>query len=164
MGDVGPNREHAVQYVPTKPSKFRKLLDSLPIDCSRFTFIDIGSGKGRTLLLASEYGFLRIMGVEFVPSLCEIAERNMGICGCQAEILCMDATKFDFPAGPLVIYMCNPFDSEIMRIVARNLKRSLECCPREAYLIYWNSRWPDAFSFLQILHHRKGEVAVFHST
>lgn len=163
MGNPGENLKHAVQYFPTKPKKFRKLIDCLPIDCSRFTFIDIGCGKGRTLLLASEYGFARIVGVEFVAFLCEVARRNMKICECQADILCMDATKFEFPADPLVIYMCNPFDSQIMSILAGNLKRSLECCKREVYLIYWNAVWPEPFSFLRTIKRKDGEFIIFRS-
>lgn len=44
-------------YQPTDPALFHEMLDSLKIDFRDFTFIDIGSGKGRTLLMASDYPF-----------------------------------------------------------------------------------------------------------
>ena len=42
-----------------------------------FTFVDLGSGKGRTLLMASDYPFRRIIGVELLPSLHQIAQENL---------------------------------------------------------------------------------------
>lgn len=158
MGDVGPNLCHAVQYLPTKPKKFWAMLDSLPIDCSEFTFVDIGCGKGRVLLLAAEYPFRRIIGVEFVPELCEIARRNLGD---KAEVLCMDATAYQFPLEPLVIYLCNPFDGELMQRFAANLEASLEVCPRPVYVLYWNALYPEAFREWHTMRLRREEYAIF---
>ncbi|HLB92446.1 MAG TPA: hypothetical protein VJK27_08915, partial [Terriglobales bacterium] len=44
-------------YQPTDPALFQEMMSALPIQFDEFTFIDIGSGKGRTLLMASEYPF-----------------------------------------------------------------------------------------------------------
>lgn len=166
MGDVGPNLRFAVQYLPTKPRKFRALLDSLHINYSDFTFIDIGSGKGRTLLLAQDYHFHGLIGVEFVHRLCEVARRNLEICHCPGEIVCMDATQYAFPDDPLVIYMCNPFSAEPMRQIVRNLEQSLTLNPRLVYVIYWNAFHPEAFnensSFSRIAY-RQDEFAIFRS-
>jgi hypothetical protein len=41
-------------YQPTDPAEFREMMKALPIDFREFTFVDIGSGKGRTLLMAAE--------------------------------------------------------------------------------------------------------------
>jgi predicted RNA methylase len=41
------------------------------------TFVDIGSGKGRALIIAAEYAFKRIIGVEYSPSLATICRRNL---------------------------------------------------------------------------------------
>src|SRR5271154_2942001 len=40
-------------YQPTEPALFHEMMASLAVEFDAFTFIDIGSGKGRTLLLAS---------------------------------------------------------------------------------------------------------------
>jgi SAM-dependent methyltransferase len=167
MGDVGPNLRFAVQYLPTKPRIFYRLLDSLPIEYSEFTFIDIGAGKGRVLLMASRYPFRRIVGVEFVPKLCDIARKNLEICRCPAEIYCMDATQYVFPEDPLVIYMCNPFSIEPMRKLVLNLEQSLTAKPRPAYLVYWNALHPQAFAesphFAQV-DFRRDEFVIFRLT
>ena len=54
-------------YQPTEPALFHEMLAALNITFEDFTFIDLGSGKGRALLMASDYPFLRIVGVELLP-------------------------------------------------------------------------------------------------
>jgi hypothetical protein len=65
------------QYQPTDPSLFREIVSGLRIEYSEFTFIDLGSGKGRALLLASEFPFRRIVGIELLPELHTIAKQNV---------------------------------------------------------------------------------------
>ena len=62
-------------YQPTDAALFQEMMSSLPIAFSEFTFVDLGSGKGRTLLMASEYPFRRIVGVEILPELHRAAEK-----------------------------------------------------------------------------------------
>jgi tRNA G46 methylase TrmB len=64
-------------YQPTEPALFREMMARLPIEFDRFTFVDIGSGKGRTLLMASEYPFWKIVGVELIAELHDAAEENI---------------------------------------------------------------------------------------
>ncbi len=64
-------------YQPTEPVLFHEMLAALPIDFSPFTFIDLGAGKGRTLLMASDYPFKKIIGVELLPALHHAAEENV---------------------------------------------------------------------------------------
>lgn len=166
MGDVGPNLRFAVQYLPTKPKKFNALLDSLHVNYTDFTFIDIGSGKGRTLLLAQKYHFRKLIGVEFVPKLCEIARKNLEICHCTGEIVCMDATQFAFPDDPLLIYMCNPFHAKPMHEMVSHLEQSLVQCLRPVYVVYWNAFHPEPFiesPFFRRMACRRDEFAVFKS-
>src|SRR5579863_1085221 len=98
-------------YQPTEPGLFREVLEALQqhtnLTFDDFTFIDLGSGKGRTLLMASDYPFRRVLGVELLPSLDEIAKHNISLFKrdsqkCFAlESICADATTFPFPDGPL---------------------------------------------------------------
>lgn len=140
------NQLFGVQYQPTPPADFEALMKKVPVDRSRFTFIDIGSGKGRTLFLAACYPFARVIGVEFSPELCEVAERNTARFlqhpqrRCEAvQTICADATAYDFPEQPTIIYMFNPFQAKVMAPVLRNLEASLEAHPRELFVIYYNA-------------------------
>ena len=116
------------EYQPTEPAAFHEMIDALRqtgVELHEFTFIDLGSGKGRTLLMASEYPFRRIVGVELLPSLHEIAKENLGKYKSETqkcfalEAVCGDATEFPFPDEPLVIFLFNPFgESGMRRVVA----------------------------------------------
>ena len=74
-----PNRDLGVRYQPSDPDDFRSLVEALPIDPKDYVLVDLGSGKGRVLLLASEFPFRRVVGVEFSQELNEIAERNVAL-------------------------------------------------------------------------------------
>src|SRR6185369_13533800 len=105
-------------------------------DFSDFIFVDLGSGKGRALLLASEYPLREIVGVEVQPELHRIAQDNVARFNSSARkcnritSLCMDAREFVFPDDPLVVYLFNPFPDYVLEIVLRNLRESLEKYPR----------------------------------
>jgi hypothetical protein len=113
-------------------------------DFRDFTFIDLGCGKGRTLLMASDYSFRRIIGVELLPTLHQIALDNLrqyksAAQKCFAlEAICADATAFPFPEGPLVLYLFNPFPESGMRQVVANLTETLHANPRPVYVLYHN--------------------------
>jgi len=131
-------------YQPTEPALFCEMMASLPIAFEQFTFVDIGSGKGRTLLMASEYPFRKIVGVEVIAQLHRAAEENIRAyksatqrCS-QIEALCADAREFPFPGGPLLLYLFNPLPEAGMRRLIGNLEKSLSENPRIAYVLYHN--------------------------
>jgi tRNA A58 N-methylase Trm61 len=135
----GANRQFARPYRVTLPGSMRAVLSRIPIDPD-LTFIDIGCGKGCTLLTASEFKFRRIIGVEFAEELACIAQKNIlryrGKQACTAiEIDQRDATEFVFPPGPLMIYFFNPFEAPVMEKVLGNLRESLEKFPRAVTIV-----------------------------
>ena len=131
-------------YQPTDPEVLRGMLEQLNIDFPRFTFIDLGSGKGRALLLAADYPFRRILGVELLPELHAIAQQNIARYHsesqrCSAiESVCMNALDFDFPADPLVLYLFNPLPEPSLSAVFGRLAVSLRSRAREAHVLYAN--------------------------
>ena len=74
------------------------------MDKEQLVFVDLGSGKGRTLLLASEYPFRRIVGVELSPKLHRIAKTNVEKFRSEEQrcrtfaLHCMDAVRYDAAA------------------------------------------------------------------
>jgi SAM-dependent methyltransferase len=129
-------------YFATEPWLFRQIMQALPVDFSQFTFVDLGCGKGRVLLMASAYPFKGIIGVEFMPNLVSTAEKNIADYSSdeqqcrQIEAVCMDARDFQFPAEPLVVYLFNPFSESTFAQVLENLHSSLEQIPRPVYIAY----------------------------
>ena len=131
-------------YQPTDPALFREMMACLPSELDTFTFIDLGSGKGRTLLMASEYPFRKIIGVELLPELHEIAQENLARYKnksqkCRAlQAICGDAVDFDFPDEPLVIFLFNPLPEAGLSTVMAHLDASLRVHPRAVYVLYHN--------------------------
>jgi len=131
-------------YYGISPSLLTDVIATLQLDWGRFTFIDLGSGKGRALLVASRFPFKRIIGVEFIPQLHEAAVANIAkfsapwrSCS-NIESIHSDATEFAYPSGPLVLYLYNPFLAPVLKKCLKHLARLLGEEPREAYLIYAN--------------------------
>jgi SAM-dependent methyltransferase len=141
-----PNQLHAVSYGGSDPKYFRDAISTLPIDYRQFTFIDFGSGKGRAILLATEYPFRWIVGVEFSEELDTIAKANIrhfrsNKHRCEhVESICLDATAYPLPNDNLVCYFCNPFDETVMRRVIDKIRDSLEQNPREVFIVYYNPK------------------------
>jgi SAM-dependent methyltransferase len=135
-------------YQPTEPALFHEMMSVLSsqtgFDFHNFTFIDLGSGKGRTLLMASDYPFRRIIGVEILPALHEIAKDNLGKYRSKSQ-RCLaldavrgDAIKFRFPAEPIVLFLFNPLPEMGLKRVIANLNDSLRQNPRKTYVLYHN--------------------------
>jgi hypothetical protein len=134
-------------YQPTDSALFREMLEALRQqagDFHDFVFIDLGSGKGRTLLMASDYPFRRILGVELLPALHEIAQENLSKYHSEKqkcfalESVWGDAVQFAFPVEPTVLYLFHPLPESGLRRVIDNLKRSLQTHPRSVYVLYHN--------------------------
>ena len=135
-------------YQPTEPELFHEIVDALHartnLDFADVTFLDLGSGKGRTLLMASDYAFQRIIGVELLSSLHQIAVENLRQYKSESqkcfalESVLADATTFSIPTGPLIVYLFNPFPEAGLRRVISNLVTSLDAHPRAMYILYHN--------------------------
>jgi len=150
------------QYQASEPELFHRILHALPVQPDEFTFVDLGSGKGRTLLMASDYPFHRIVGIELLAELNQIARKNIRAYFSERqrcfkiESSAGDARDFQFPQESLVLYLFNPFPDYVLRTVLTNLRRSFQADPREVYIIYHNLVHEDLFlsqSWLKQLHH-----------
>lgn len=128
-------------YQPTDAALFHAMMAALPIDFSDFTFIDLGSGKGRTLLMASEYPFRKIVGVEILPELERAAQENIRAFKSPAqrcahiESICADARDFALPDEPLVLYLFNPLPEAALRGVIARVEKSAS----PLWIVYHNA-------------------------
>ena len=157
------------QYQASVPELFHQILQALSVAPEGFTFIDLGSGKGRTLLMASDYRFRRILGVELLPELNDIANKNIAAYRAERQ-KCFDiesfagnARNFPFPQEPIVLYLFNPFPDYVLRTVLQNLHLSFATAPREIYVIYHNLVHEDVFRsqpWLKELH-RTHQFAIY---
>jgi len=133
-------------YYASDPWLFAEIMQALEsplaIPIAEFTFIDLGSGKGRALLMAAERPFRRIIGVEFMPELHRACLENIDTFtqshgqSDRLEALLMDARDFELPLDPLVVYLFNPFPEPVFGAVMENLRRSALAHPRPVYIAY----------------------------
>jgi hypothetical protein len=129
-------------YFASEPWLFEQIMQAIPADFSQFTFIDLGSGKGRVLLMASDYPFQQIVGVEFMPDLHRVAQKNIRSYSSdhqrcrKIQAVCVDARDFQFPPDPLVVYLFNPFSESTFAQVLQNLRQSIEQVLRPVYIAY----------------------------
>lgn len=163
LGIASVNKPHGERYQPSPVYSLRRLLRRLEIDYAAFSFIDFGSGKGRTLLVASELPFRQVIGVEFGEELHVQAGRNIERYGRRAARQVMaihaDATQFALPENDLVLYFFNPFNQSVLDQVLANVNAAISAKPRKVILVYlylpnadWLSRL-DGFRLREQWHH-----------
>ena len=139
-----PNSVYGKSYIPANPELLRTVIQGLRLPGGTYVFIDLGSGKGRQLLVASEFPFKSIVGVEFAAELHQIALANilryqnpLQKCKSIAPML-GDVVDFRLPPEPLVLFCYNSFEASILEQVLANVERSWRVCQRDILFIYAN--------------------------
>ena len=133
-------RLNSTAYSPSSAARIRRLIRRSGIDQRTFHFVDLGTGKGRPLIVASSYPFLSIVGVEADPSLCDIARNNVRTwtskhAGPSIRIVESDARVAHFPEGNLFVFMHNPFVGDVLDAVAERLAELTDSA-REVVVAY----------------------------
>jgi SAM-dependent methyltransferase len=149
-------------YVPTTASVIYEILKALPLQPDKSVFVDMGSGKGRALLIASEFPFAKIVGIELSKNLHRIAEENVKLYKpasqkCAAfDLKCMDALDYAYGDEPLVLFLFDPFGREILQEAIANLEASLKAKPREVYVVYVYPQFEDVLQKSPLLRKTSG--------
>lgn len=142
-------KKGAYGYEPTPPEGFAYLLGQLgPGSWESYTFVDLGSGKGRALLLAAFAGFRKVIGIEFAEELHAVACRNIEavserVPGTEIISIRADARTFEPPPESTICFINNPFGPEVLDPVLDNLEASLAARPRPFKIIYYHSNHAD---------------------
>lgn len=162
---ASPNTVHATIYRATLGWVIRLFLRRLPIDHRRFTFIDLGSGKGRALLVATEFSFPSVIGVEFSDALHETALRNIAHLReakrHRVHAVLGDVAEYVLPPGDLVVFLYNPFGPAILEGVIAQLAARGKA-GHAVFVIYINPIFRDMFErhglFETVFEHQKGVI------
>jgi SAM-dependent methyltransferase len=134
-------------YVATDYETFERAMRHVDFRPNEDVFVDFGSGKGRIVLLAAQYPFRRVIGVEFAEALNAVARQNhqqtKHTLKCKdVKLIQADATQWSVPHDATVLFFFNPFDGAILAQVCANIQRSLAEAPRKITIIYVR---PDKF-------------------
>lgn len=136
------DRKSGVRYEPIDSGTFTEAMRCVPDDFSDATFIDCGCGKGRALALAYSLGWRDLVGVEFAPYLANCARKNMAaFTDARTEILTISASDYVFPRKCIVVYMFNPFECDVMKVVVEHLAAS----EAKGYVVYCNPKHRSLF-------------------
>lgn len=136
----------AVNYEPVHTGVLHHVFASLPFRHEDYHLVDLGSGKGRTLLVGAEYPFKAITGVELSERSVQIARDNIArhaqrarIKCAAVEVRCENAINFSVPAGNLLVTMYNPFFGQTFQQCIEHLHHAALAEPaRKVWLAYIN--------------------------
>jgi len=138
FGLAAPER---VRYVPSHLFVLRRALRKGEVGPGD-VFVDFGSGKGRIVYQAARrYPFARVVGVELVPGLTEIARQNIELrrqtLRCRnVELVTADAVTWAIPDDMTVAYFYSPFLGGIFSTVVDNILASIDRAPRRVRIVY----------------------------
>jgi len=151
---VGPNAKHSVLYMSSWTRVIRKstreAVSALySLNQGPISLIDVGSGKGKVLLVWEEMYKNRkkfsILGVELSPILSALCRDNLQKVDAQnSKLYEGDVLDFHFETlnSNVIFYMYNPFDQVIMRKFLHKVK-SLMPKTSNVFIIYNNSEHHD---------------------
>ncbi len=129
-----------IPYAGCVPSVLRRVLDTLP-GLRHASFLDLGCGKGRALVIASEYPFAALFGVELNAALVTVARRNLDRVRLRhpdrppVEVRCGDASRSHLPEGDLVVFLYHPFGERLVQTLCDHL---LAIATGAVHLVYEN--------------------------
>jgi tRNA G46 methylase TrmB len=116
-------QKHATFYRTTSERFICYLIRHLDINYQEYDFVDIGCGKGRVLLVASNFPFRSICGIELSKPAFKIAEKNIetyrgaGQKCFNMYIRNVDARYFEPCIANTVYYIYEPFDADTLDAV-----------------------------------------------
>ena len=144
-----PHDRHSTAYYGIAPSVLLQLCarwraTALAAPPEDYSFIDLGAGMGRGMLLAAQIPFREVIGVELHPDLAAIAQKNIevwerdGRARCPMRIVCADVTQFKFPKNPCVGYLFNPFRGPVLKALLRHIEQEFVGRGGQVDLLYAN--------------------------
>ncbi|MCF8278101.1 MAG: class I SAM-dependent methyltransferase [Flavobacteriales bacterium] len=166
------SKEGGHLYQPSSSVIFEKAMNTLPFNFKEKVFLDIGSGKGRALILAAESGFRKVIGIEYANELNDIAYTNVELVkdrfpNTEFHLEEGDALTYSIPSEVDVIYLFNPFDEQAISELMKRVKPHFKL-DKEIYLVYVHPvHSPCVEEFLgkpiSVITNRKGmpDVAIF---
>jgi acyl carrier protein len=133
-------------YVGSQPSITRGSLSTLP-DIKVYTFVDLGCGKGRVVIIGSEFPFQDIVGIELSPKLARIAQSNVIKIHRQfpgrpsIRIIAGNALDNLLTNGKIVFYLYHPFGRELMSQLVHKIESALLSTLEHVFIVYHNPVW-----------------------
>lgn len=112
-------------------------------------FIDLGSGKGKALLIAGRLPYKRVIGVELDKDLSRWAAKNIErarprLRAGKVESLNVNILEWAIPDDTSVVFLYNSFVGELFKTVMSRIFDSHDGNPRPLHIVYeypWEHDW-----------------------
>ena len=103
-------------------------------------FVDLGSGKGKALLVAGRLPYQRVVGVELDTEIAACAKRNLERARPKLRTVVdsevSNVLEWPIPENASTIFMYNPFFGHTFRQVASRIFDSYDQNPRRLHIVY----------------------------
>lgn len=104
-------------------------------------FVDLGSGKGKAVLIAGQLPYGRVIGVEIDEGLARCAEDNVRqararLRAKEVTIVASSVLEWPIPEETSVVFMYNPFLGQTFRSMVGRIIESYDRRPRNLHIIY----------------------------
>lgn len=147
---IGENKTAAYIYQPVNYYMLERAFAFLKEENISGALVDFGCGFGRILIVAANFGYTKITGVEFVPLLCNEARKNIqkaqtDFPETRFEIFCGDAIDYNIQKEENIFTFFNPFDERVMLPVVKNILKSIREFPRKISVVYFNPTEKEIF-------------------
>lgn len=153
---------YVTAYYGVAPSILRNVvqlwLDTNPAySIKQYTFVDVGAGKGRAMLVASELAFKQVIGIELNSAIADVAQRNIdhwiesrkddptSAKYAPMRLMEQDALEFEFPKTPCVAFLFHPFEAPLMKKLLLNLEKQFAGRPGQLDILYVNAECAAVF-------------------
>ncbi len=127
-------------YQPTPYKKLEKVVEYLKLS-SDDVCADLGCGKGRVVFFFATQKVKKVIGVELVENLVNVAKKNLNSLKIKdrapIEIFHADVTDFNFEECT-IFFLFNPFGYKTLEKVIHNIKKTLMPNPRKIRILYYN--------------------------
>jgi SAM-dependent methyltransferase len=135
------DRKKASRYEAVSFYMLEKLLSAFQKVSGLTSIIDLGSGKGRILMVAPHFGFTDITGIDFAKELCEQAIANMKekethFPDIKWKVINENVENYDIGNQDSVFFMFNPFTEDVLKSFLEKLDNSCHEYPRSIYFLY----------------------------
>lgn len=136
FADGGDNCPYAgCQWWPVRRA-LKKLVPK-PTD----VFVDLGSGKGKALLIAGRLPYRRVLGVEIDEKLSQYANRNIKLAqprlrAHEVDSITASVLEWPIPDETSVVFMYNPFTGHTFQSAIEKIFESYDHRPRDLHIVY----------------------------
>lgn len=172
---VGNGDEHRVWYEATPIHHLlfiKKYIKKHGLNTSD-KVMDVGCGKGAMLwYFFHEIGFAKVAGIEYSEELYKICRNNTEKWNINADVINVDATKYDKYDDYNYFYLFNPFDEVIMEQFVLKLEASIKRKPRATTILYVccahrrvfeKYGWKSVSEYKKNIFHSKESVVLYKS-